>query len=340
MDYNVNLGKEPEFCMHIGFEEIEDIKLSIAHRQLSNRGSGLLRHPLHWNDPGEVIGVRVIDGIELRGVYKGNKRDARIYHDKIEEHIESLGLSENKFVMISNGNLGNNPWHVAWEFDKSRQLYCLDKEPFEMRTYSCFVVPRDFSKGKPFIKKVNIQEYPDVHEPLEPPYPDGVFDEKHNDLSGDLAWCTFGQQIVREGRVVPIEEIIEEFYDVKHVFDLRDYGERKQKDTEIMKEIYKRYPEKFRENMLGKLKEGFPRAKYYHSTLGLDEKGLVLFHSYGLIEEIAEKLAGKGVRDSIILDQGGSVGIYASWVYPKGGFLSTSSYFRPERISNIVVVLK
>ena len=92
--------------------------------------------------------------------------------------------------------------------------------------------------------------------------------------------------------------------------------------------------------MIEELKGGRDRSRYYHSTLGISEEGVVLYHYYDKIEEIAKRLVDKGVKDSIILDQGGSVGAYASWVHPNGGYISSSSYFRPNRISTIAFVLK
>jgi len=329
--YEINLkGEEPEFYMKIGFESLDECLLSIAHRRLSNRGSGLIRHK------GNPNGTREISGVRLEGVYdyKENKRDARLYHDTYLEHIERLGLDklekEKDFVIISNGNLGNNFWHVAWEHDKDKRLYCLADEPFSEkrafieRKYSCFIVPKN---GEPCIGNVRFNENGDL------------LDEEGKNLE-EIKWLNYGQQIIRDNNVVSIEEIIDQFYDIMHVFDLKDWGETKERDIEIMKGIYRSYPKKFREKMLRELGNGRKRSRYYHSTLGVDDKGIVLYHYYDKIEEIAKRLVDKGVKDSIILDQGGSVGVYASWLYDGGGYLSNSSYFRPNRISTIAFVLK
>ncbi len=332
IEYSVNLkGKEPEFLMKIGFESLDDCLLSIAHRQLSNKGSGL-----KW-DSKTSSWMRIINGIELPNAFEKNKGDTRIYHSHVEEHIKNLGLNRLQdglvFVVISNGNLGNNPWHLAWQYDEEKKLYCHENEPFTKRSYTCFIVPRDKTK-KAFIGKVRFNESEDL------------LDENGKNFPSEVKWCNYGQQIVKDSKVVEIEEIIEQFADVRHVFELKDWikdrnnQEEKanfEKNLRIISELYEGHPEKFREKMLVKLREGFPRAGYYHSTLGVDENGIVLYHDKDRIEEIAKKLIDKEVKNSIILDQGGSVGVYASWL---DGFLSKSSYFRDNRISNIAFVLK
>ncbi len=342
VEYSIDLsGKEPEFYMGIGFENLEKCLLSIAHRQLSNRGSGLIRHT------GNPIGIREINGIQLKGVYLEDRDNARLYHDTYLEHIHFQGLDRldegRDFIMISNGNLGNNFWHVAWQgrFRVEDRMYFLKGEPIDQelffrRTYSAFLVPK---KGKPKIGNVNLVLNRDWSEPCVPECFQDVLDEQGNDLTEEVDWLTSGQQIVRDRGVVPIEEIIEQFYDIKHVFDLRDWGPSKEQDIRIMNKIHGGYPDSFKANMLAELRSGRKRAGYYHSTLGVDEQGIVLYHSFGEIEEIAKRLVDKGVKDSIILDQGGSVGAYASWIHPNGGYISSSSYFRPNRISTIAFVL-
>ncbi len=327
-------GSEPEFYMHLDYGGVTEMLLSIAHRRLSNRGSGMIRHL------GDGEWTRIVNGREIKSAYEENKKDARIFHDSYDEHIKVLRLRErgNEFVVISNGNLGNNLWHVAWQHDKTekgdKRLYCLGDEPFTDadRNYSCFVVPRDKTK-RPDIRKVRFNELEDI------------LDENGKDICEEVDWGTFGQLIVENGNVVLIEKTLEQFYDVRHIFDLRDWYKKRDKegrkrmksDMKIIKELYKGYPDKFKDKMLEKLREDFPRGRHYQATLGLDEKGVVIYHYKGTIEEVGERLVDKGVKNAIVLDQGGSVGVYASWL---DGFLTRSSYFRPERISAIGFVLK
>jgi len=68
---------------------------------------------------------------------------------------------------------------------------------------------------------------------------------------------------------------------------------------------------------------------------------ITIYHSIDVVENIAKKLVDKGIKDAIILDNGGSVGLYASWLNNNaGGWLNTCSYFRFERISYIGLILK
>jgi len=311
-------GNYSEFLLKVGFEEISRIGISVAHRRISHQSSGVLRHT------GNTMGERVVNGVIISDAFFQGKKDARIYHDKIEEHVENLGFEERDYFLISNGNLGNNFWHLSWEHDTESRVYCLLDEPFTKRVYSCLVVPRN---GNPRIQKVRFNESEDL------------FDLDGGDISEEVGWVNYGQQILDNGRIVGIEELIDQFYDIKHVFALRDFGETQEKDKAKMEEIYGGYPERFRQNMLKELGE-IPRAEYYHNVLGVNDESLFVYHSKGRFEEIAERLSRRDVRDAIILDNGGSVGCYSSWLFPEGGWLNASSRFRPDRISYIGFELK
>lgn len=311
-------GKENEFFMQVGFEELERVLFSISYRRFNNRESGVVRIP----DCPE--GYRRIRGLELRGAFSENKEDARIYHRDINWHINHLKLDDKKdFFLVSNGNLGNNFWNLSWEYDKNPQLYCLEGEEFTKRVYSCFVVPKI---GNPKIESVKFNELEEI------------LDETGNNISNEVNWCNYGQMIVRESNVVPIEEIIEEFCDIRHIFDLDN---RKEDDKKVLGEFYIDYTQRFKEKMLRELESRRKRGEHYHSTLGIMDSGITIFHSKDVVENIAKKLIDRGIKDAIVLDNGGSVGLYASWLNDNnGGWLNTCSYFRPERISYIGVVLK
>lgn len=317
--YNLDYqGKESSLFMQAGFDEIEKNLLSISYRRFSNRESGVVR----TSDCPE--GYRKIRGLELKDAFSENKEDARLYHRDVRWHINHLKIDNKKdFFLVSNGNLGNNFWNISWEYKENPRLYCLYGEDFIKRTYSCFVVPK---KGTPKIQNVRFNGLEDV------------LDEYGNNICNEVEWCNYGQRIIRDNKVIPIEEIIEEFCDVRHIFDLDD---RKEEDKRILGEFYVDYPQKYKEKMLRELKQGRKRGEHYHNVLGLMDGGIAICHSKDIVENIAKKLVDKRIKDAIILDNGGSVGLYASWLNDNnGGWLNTCSYFRPERISYVGFVLK
>lgn len=320
LDYN---KKEPEFFMHISHESIAEVLLSIAHRRLSHQGSGVIA-----NGGENPIGTRVVQGISF-GAYSGaDKENGRVYHNSYDEHIEALGLRNkgSDFIVISNGNLGNNPWNIAWQYDQQPNLYCLssEKEPFAERVYSCFVVPK---QGPSKIKDVTFDTSGAIKDA------DGI------DLDFEVDWCSSGQQIVKDNQVVPIESMIEQFSDPRHVFELKDYGKTKEKDIAIMHQLLAGYPRGYREKMLEQLENGLTRGTHYHNLIGTTQQGIAIFESSGILEEVAQRAIGKGITDAIVLDNGGSIGVYTSWLYQNGGFINHGSYFRPQRISTIALVL-
>jgi hypothetical protein len=284
--YNLDYqGKENTFFMQIGFNEIEKILLSISYRKFSNKESGVIRIP----DCPE--GYRKIRDLELRGAFSENKEDARLYHRDINWHINHLKIDNKKdFFLVSNGNLGNNFWNLSWESDKNPRLYCLDGEDFVKRVYSCFVVPKN---GRPKIENVRFNELEDI------------IDKNGENICDEVEWCCYGQRIIRDNNVVPIEKIIEEFCDVRHIFDLDD---RKEDDKRVLGEFYVDYPNKYKEKMLKELKIGRKRGEHYHSVLGIMDENLIIYHSKDIVENIAKKLVDRGIDNAIILDNGGSVG--------------------------------
>jgi len=332
LDY---VGDQPEFRMEVYFDSVGRLLLSIAHRQISNRESGVLRHT------GNPLGERIVNGRTLSGAFHESKKDARLYHDKIEEHIEALDFS-NDFFLIGNGNLGNNFWNVAWEQDKAPRLYCLKDEPFTTRRYSCLVVP---TTGVPRIQDLKFDNL------------ENVLDIERDPLE-DVDWATYGQRVVEDGEVVWIGKTYEQFYDVKHVLPLKDHGPTKEQDIEKMKKLYEGYPEDYNGNVAQEMfnigerlsitpqgifrdgKSRIPLAEYYHNVLGVNDEKMFVWQATGTPEEIGQRMANKGAKDAIILDNGGSVGFYASWLFPEGGWLNASNYFRSDRISWIGVELK
>ena len=69
------------------------------------------------------------------------------------------------------------------------------------------------------------------------------------------------------------------------------------------------------------LREGSPRARYFHNAIGLSATEIVIVQREGTIEEIGMALQDAGAADGIILDNGGSVACWAWWVNDYAGGL-------------------
>ena len=159
------------------------------------------------------------------------------------------------------------------------------------------------------------------------------------DLSDEIEWATFGQRVLRGGRVSGIDDLAGQFYDARHLlaFDHhRDTGER------IRQQIYEGFPAAFEGNVRRAWREsGVPRARYVHNAVGLSEHQLVVVQREGTIEEIGEALQDAGAGDGIILDNGGSIVCWVWWanVYA-GGIVSPTVDYRPPGTSAIAFLLK
>ena len=107
------------------------------------------------------------------------------------------------------------------------------------------------------------------------------------DLSDEIDWATFGQPVLRGGRIVQIDEIAGMFYDARHVLA---FDSRREEGLRIGQRIYDDYPRSFEENMRAALRAGAPRARYFHNAVGLSSTDLIMVQREGTIEEIAAAL--------------------------------------------------
>ena len=84
-----------------------------------------------------------------------------------------------------------------------------------------------------------------------------------------------------------------------------------------------------------------PRARYFHSALGLSAREVVVLQREGTIEEIGAALRDAGADDGLILDNGGSVACWVWWANNyAGGVVSPTVDYRPPGTSAIAFVLK
>ncbi|KAF5431405.1 hypothetical protein C5S35_18195 [Candidatus Methanophagaceae archaeon] len=313
---NKTHGLTNNLLIKIPIEEIEDALLCVPFWKELNRGEGMVR----WRGQEE---------------FKKTEHVLKKFKASMEQQLMDLGLLDGQWIpkyriiAIGNRNLGNNRAVVAFDIKKNPHLFYLKDEPVDQHSYSCIVKNR----SKTFsIQNLCFEE-------------NRIFSsDKSTDLTQKIEWCTSGQQILREGKITNIEDIIHEFGDIRHVFALDPFRDDSKK---ILEEIYGNHPEKFnlnlfRESALEKLKLGIPRSRYLHNCIGLSEENVFIIQREGTPEEIAQYFLEVGAHNAIILDNGGSVGCWTWWAYRSqdskkaaGGFIFAAPDYRPPATSII-----
>jgi hypothetical protein len=304
-------GLRNDLLLRIDRSEIDIVSLSVANRAQLMSLPGMPRH-------------REATIEEAQGI-----AGAKV---PIEDHLRRLGVVDDsgkarrRAIAVSNRNLGTNHGHVAWQRDEPPQIVQIADDPFVGRPRSCLTV-RPGSRLSIETLTFDVREQR-IHAA-----------DSGSDVSEEIEWATYGQQVLRNGRVVRIDDILDEFYDLRHVlaFDHRyEQGER------IRQEIYEGYPGQFRERALRAWREtGVPRARYFHNALGLSAREVFVLQREGTIEEIAAALGDAGADDGLILDNGGSVVCWVWWANNyAGGIVSPTVDYRPPGTSAIAFVLK
>ena len=304
-------GLRNDLLLRIDRSEIETATLSVANRAQLMTLPGMPRH--REARPEEVQGIA----------------DAKV---PIEEHLRRLGVIDDtgkarqRAIAISNRNLGTNHGHVAWQRDEQPAIVRIAEDPFAGRPRSCLTVR---AGGRLAIEDLTF----DAREQRIQAVDGG------HDVSADIEWATYGQQVLRNGGIARIDDIIDEFYDLRHVlaFDHRhEQGER------IRQEIYEGYPAQFRERTLRAWRaQGVPRARYFQNAVGLSPREVIVLQREGTVEEIGVALRDAGADDGLILDNGGSVVCWVWWANNyAGGIVSPTVDYRPPGTSAIAFVLK
>jgi hypothetical protein len=309
---NKSPGLRNDLLISIPRPEIRQALLNIANRGKLMQLPGLLRH---------------LEQQDAEGRRRVN--DCKV---PVEEHIGLLnrlgndlfdteGKPKRRMLVIGCRNVGNNHGFVAWQRHETPQFFHIQGDPLNQPAYSCLMQGMD---GSFAIRRLRFER-------------DRVL-EGSRDITGDVDWCVYGNPVLRGGQIVPIEEVIDQYYDIRHVLA---FDRHSPKGRQIGEKIYESYPERFRENALKALtKKGVPRNRFLQNALGLCEENLYILQREGTIEEIGYCLKEAGAKDGIILDNGGSVFCWTWWVYPKGGYIFTAPDFRSPSSAVIAFVLK
>ena len=292
--------------------EVEGALLHIANRARLMTLPGLLRH-VPEQDPSE-------------------RRQVGNCKIPVEEHLKQIsaaghqlldadGRPQRRVIVIGSRNTGNNHGFIAWQKDENPKLFHVRGDPLNYPSYSCLVRHRD---GRLAIRALRFDR-------------DRVF-EGDAEVTEQIEWSVYANRVLKDGEVVNLEEIIDQFYDIRHVLA---FDREREPGRQIEAELYQDYPGRFRENAIKAwLEKGVPRNRYLHNCLGLSDDRVFILQREGTIEEIANWLKEAGAKDGVILDNGGSVFCWAWWLYPKGGFLFTAPDFRPPSSAVIAFVLK
>jgi predicted dehydrogenase len=289
--------------------EVEDTLFHIANRDRFRQLPGLLRHVPEQN-PSERQQV-------------GNCKIP------IEEHLKQIsvaghqlldadGRPQRRVIGIGSRNVRNNHGFIAWQRDEQPKLFHVKDDPLNHAAYSCLVKHTD---GRLAIRALRFDE-------------ERVF-AGEQEISSEIDWSVYANWVLRDGRVASIEEIIDQFYDIRHVLA---FDRQHELGQQIEAGIFAGYPEHFRANALRAWREqGVPRNRFLHNGLGLSDDSVIILQREGTIEEVAAWLKEAGARDGVILDNGGSVFCWAWWLYPKGGYLFAAPDFRSP--SSAVIAL-
>ena len=304
-------GVRNDLLLRIDRREIDSALLSVANRDRLMALPGMPRH-------------RQASVEEARGMAEA--KEPIESHLRRLEIVDETGRARRRAVAVSNRNLGTNHGHLAWQSGETPPILRIAEDPAAYPVHSCLTAWRD---GRLTIEDLRF----DLQEQRIYAAVNG------HAVSDDVEWATFGQRVLRQGAVARIDEILDQFYDLRHAlaFDHhRDAGEA------VRQQIYDGYPETFRANAMRAWRDlGVPRARYVHNAIGISPTELIVLQREGTIEEIGEGLLAAGAEDGVILDNGGSVVCWAWWVnLYAGGIVSPTVDYRPPGTSAIAFVLK
>ena len=304
-------GLRNDLLLRLERAEIDAAWLSVANRERLMALPGMPRHRAARPEECDAVAeckVAIGERLRLLGV------------------LDAAGHPQCRAVAISNRNLGTNHGHVAWQRTATPPIFRTAEDPCGYPAYSCFTVGRD---GALSIEDLRFDFA------AQRVYANG----DGRDLSDQIEWATYGQRVLRAGAITPIEEIVDQFYDIRHVLA---FDHHREEGARVRDDVYRDYPARYRENTLRAWRDaGVPRARYFHNAIGCSRDAIFVVQREGTVEEIGEALRKAGADDGIILDNGGSVACWAWWVNQyRGGIVSPTVDYRPPGTSAIAFVLK
>ena len=302
-------GLRNDLVLQIDRSEIQDALLSVANRERLLQLPGIPRH---------------------RAATVEEAADLAAARMPLDDHLRQLDVAgpnraPRRAVVVSNRNLGTNHGHVAWQRNQKPRAFRVPDDGADSSSRSCLCWLR---YGTLAITSLRFDFSADrIHDA-----------GTGEDLSDAVEWATFGQQVLRRGRVAQLDEIAGQFYDVRHILAFEPH---RAEGEQVRREIYEDYPRALAENVKRAWRRGVPRARYFHNAMGLSSSAVVIVQREGTIEEIGAALRDAGAEDGLILDNGGSVVCWVWWAnLYAGGIVSPTVDYRPEGTSMIAFELK
>jgi len=357
MDLRITMrhGLRYDLLLTIPLEELQDIRLSVPGWAHLRKSYGIVRHPI----PGVVteedlkptatfdpLKQKVVTGSSGIRRYKLPPQDHLSAGIMLPEHgsdavpglnaLDPDGCVNQRIVLVGNRNLGNNYGFTAWDSGRSPHCFYLLGEPVGTRTYTCLTWRP--SEG-PTIQSLRFQQDGDDYRPV------AAADPASTSL-GDVVWCTYGQQVLRAGKLVDTEDLLTEFYDLRHLFHFNLKDPSEQEHLRALTALYGDTAA-LKEAVLGVWHGGRPRSRYFHNATGIGHDRLVIVQRHGTPEELGQWLLEAGAEDGILLDNGGSAftwGWFAGTGHTdgrrRGGVVFSSPDWRPPSISCLAITLK
>lgn len=304
-------GLRNDLCLRLDRAEIDSVVLSISDRDRLMTLPGIPRH---------------------RDTTPDEHKNLSACRIPIDAHLRKLGVLDEsgtlrkRAVAFSNRNLGTNHGNLAWQRAATPRIFRIAEDPCDYSSHTCLTSWRG---GGLSIEELVFDLSADAVRAAR----DG------RDLSDEIEWATYGQRVLHRGRVARVEDIADQFYDIRHVLA---FDHHRMQGDEIRHMIYRDYPRGFKDHVLSAWREvGIPRARYFHNAIGLSSDAVIVLQQEGTVEEIGAALKAAGADDGIILDNGGSVVCWVWWAnLYAGGTVSTTVDYRPDGTSAIAFILK
>lgn len=333
--------------------ELEQVRLSVPGWTWLRQACGIVRHAMSGPNGEPALLSPTASWDPLHGNWEKGHAGIRRYKLPPEEHLaaairieghedvpgldllDGAGMLRQRTILVGNRNLGNNFGFVAWDRTRAPRFFSLMGEAVDARRYSCLVVWRS---GDLTVETLRFLRDKEDRRPVRA--------EGDESLEDRIAWCSYGQQVLRHGEIVPAEELLSEFYDLRH---LLFHNVADPADQQALREAAARFadPKALRSTVESAWRAGRPRSRYLHNALGIGEDRIVILQRHGTPEEIGEGLKRAGARDGLLLDNGGSVFTWAWFAGigdghggKPGGIVFSAPDFRPPSISVLAFLLR